>query len=101
MKVPFSMEDNFIPMEPEDFVILQAQRNKRDNYWAMLYEARQEFLKLTHQASAEYDTDPGAFYYYLKQNYGLQVETIDGKITGDYAVVNEQKYLLFIMKFSS
>lgn len=101
MKVPFSMEDNFIPMEPDDFVILQAQRNKRDNYWAMLYEARQEFLKLTQQAAAEYDTDPGAFYYYLKQNYGLQVETIDGKITGEYAVVNEQKYLLFIMKFSS
>lgn len=95
------MEDNFIPMEPDDFVILQAQRNKRDNYWAMLYEARQEFLKLTQQAAAEYDTDPGAFYYYLKQNYGLQVETIDGKITGEYAVVNEQKYLLFIMKFSS
>jgi hypothetical protein len=42
-----------------------------------------------------------AFFYYLKQNYGLQVETVDGKITGDYAVVNEQKYLIFLMKFGS
>ena len=93
------MEDNFIPMEADDFIILQAQRNKRDNYWAMLYKARQEFLKLTDQAAAEYDMDPGAFYYYLKQNYGLQVETIDGKITGEYAVIDEQKYLMFLLKF--
>jgi len=101
MKVPFSVEDNFIPMEAEDFVILQAQRNKRDNYWEMLRGARSEFFKITGQA-AEYESwSSGGFYHYLKQNYGLQVETIDGKITGEYAVVNEQKYLLFIMKFGS
>ena len=101
MKMPFSMEDSFIPMEADDFIILQAQRNKRDNYWAMLYKARQEFMHLTNQAELEYDTPPGAFFYYLKQNYGLQVETIDGKITGEYAVVNEKKFLVFIMKFGS
>lgn len=101
MKVPKSIEDSFIPMEPEDFVVLQAQRNKRDDYWKMLYNARQEFLKLTEQSSAEYDGDSGAFYYYIKQNYGLQIETIDGNISGEYAVVNEKKYLLFLMKFGS
>jgi hypothetical protein len=101
MKVPTSIEDTFIPMEADDFIVLQAQRKKRDQYWTMLYEARQEFLKLTQQAAAEYDTDPGAFFYYLRQNYGLQVETVDGKITGEYAVVNEKKYLIFLMKFGS
>lgn len=101
MKVPISMEDNFIPMEAGDTVALQEQRKKRDRYWAMLYESRQEFLKLTEQAQIEYDIPSGAFFYYLKQNYGLQVETIDGQITGNYAVVNEQKYLLFLMKFGS
>jgi hypothetical protein len=101
MRVPISAESALIPMEADDIPSLQEQRRKRDHYWAMLYNARQEFLKLTEQASAEYDIDPGAFYYYLTQNYGLQVETVDGKITGDYVVVNEQKYLIFLMKFGS
>ena len=94
------MEDSFIPMEAEDFITLQAQRNKRDNYWAMLHRARQEFLQLTEQAQLEYDIPSGAFFYYLTQNYGLQVETIDSNITGEYSVVDEKKYLIFLMKFS-
>lgn len=101
MKVPTSIEDTFIPMEADGFAILQEQRKKRDRYWAMLYESRQEFLQLSKQAAPEYNTDPGDFYYYLKENYGLQVETVDGKITGDYAVVDEKKYLIFLMKFGS
>lgn len=101
MKVPTSIEDAFIPMEADGFAILQEQRKKRDRYWAMLYDARQEFLQLTEQVAAEYNTDPGAFYYYLRQNYGLQVETVDSKITGEYAVVDEKKYLIFLMKFGS
>jgi hypothetical protein len=100
MKVPVS-DDFYYDIEAEDFLSLQEQRRKRDQYWKMLYNARQEFLKLTEQVSAEYDIDPGAFYYYLTQNYGLQVETVDGKITGNYAVINEKKYLLFLIKFGS
>jgi hypothetical protein len=100
MKVPVS-DGFYYDIEAEDFLSLQEQRRKRDQYWKMLYNARQEFLKLTEQVSAEYDIDPGAFYYYLTQNYGLQVETIDGKITGNYAVINEKKYLLFLIKFGS
>lgn len=101
MKVPNSIEDTFIPMEAEDFVTVQEQRKKRDQYWAMLYKARQEFLNLTDQARLEYEIPNGAFFYYLTQNYGLQVELIDGQITGEYAVVNEKKYLIFLMKFGS
>lgn len=99
MKVPNSIEDAFIPMETHDINAVQVQREKRDQYWRMLYHARQDFLILTSQAW-EYDVDPGAFFYFLKQNYGLQVATIDGQITGDYAVVDEKKYLLFLLKYS-
>lgn len=101
MKVPISVEDTFIPMEADDLVALHEQRRKRDQYWAMLYGARQEFLKLTEQAQAEYETPMGAFFYYLKQNYGLQVELIDGQIAGEYSVIDEKKYLMFLMKFGS
>jgi len=100
MRVPISVEDSFIPMEAEDILSLQEQRKKRDQYWKMLYSARQEFLKLTDQEEAEFNINASAFFYYLKQHYGLRVETVDGKITGEYAVVDEQKYLLFLLKFS-
>ena len=99
MKVPNSIEDSFIPMEIHNIDAIQEQRRKRDQYWRMLYRARQDFLTLTAQAW-EYDVDPGAFFYYLKQNYGLQVDTIDSQITGDYVIVNEKKYLLFLLKYS-
>jgi hypothetical protein len=102
MKVPNSIEDAFIPMETADIKTIQEQRKKRDQYWAMLYQARQDFLffMLSDRSSLEYDPDPGAFFYYLKQNYGLQVATVDGQITGDYAVIDEKKYLLFLLKYS-
>lgn len=102
MKVPNSIEDAFIPMEEQDIVSVQQQREKRDQYWAMLFRARRDFLTMTDQASIEYDTvDPGAFFYFLKQNYGLHVATVDGnKITSEYAVVDENKYLLFLLKYS-
>jgi hypothetical protein len=101
MKVPVSVESAFIPMEAEDIPSLQKQRRRRDQYWAMLYKARQEYLKLTDQEAAEFNMNTSAFFYYLKQNYGLQVETVDGKITGEYAVMDEKKYLLFLLKFGS
>jgi hypothetical protein len=101
MKVPISVESAFIPMEAEDIPSLQEQRRKRDQYWAMLYNARQEFLKVTGQPPTDINMNPGAFFYYLKQYYGLLVETVDGKITGEYAVIDEQKYLIFLMKFGS
>jgi hypothetical protein len=78
----------------DSFKLEQEQRRKRDQYWSMLCLASEEFLKLT------CSTDPGAFFHYLKQNYGLHIDLIDGKLTSKYTVINEQKYLIFLMKFS-
>jgi hypothetical protein len=101
MKVPSSIEDAFIPMELDDLCILQEQKKQRDRYWAMLYRARQDFLAMIEHTSLNYNTDSNVFFLHLKQAYGLQVETVDGKITSEYAVVDEKKYLLFLMKFGS
>ena len=76
------------------------QKTKRYRYWSMLRSAKYEFIKLTQQETAEFDADDGAFFYYLRQNYGLQVATIDSNITEEYAVIDEKKYLLFLLKFS-
>ena len=100
MKVPVS-DGFYYDIDAEDILSLQEQRRRRDQYWRMLYQARQEYLKLTDQEAAEFNINSSAFFYYLKQQYGLEVETIDGKITGEYAVINEKKYLLFLIKFGS
>lgn len=89
-----------IPMFAEDEQALREIRKKRNQYWSMLRRARADFIKLTDQASIEYEIGEDAFYYYLAQNYGLQVELIDGSIAGDYVIVDEKKYLLFLLKYS-
>ena len=77
----------------------QERKTKRYRYWAMLKRAKLDFIELTEQASVEYEMGDGAFYHYLEKTYGLKVELIDGKIAGEYAVVDEKKYLLFLLKY--
>jgi hypothetical protein len=79
----------------------REKKSKRYRYWSMLRSAKDEFIKITQQEAEESDTDPGAFFYYLKQTYGLQVETVDGNIAAEHVVVDEKKYLMFLMKFGS
>jgi hypothetical protein len=77
----------------------RERKSKQYRYWTMLRNAKNEFLDLTGQESAEYDILDGAFYYYLERNYGLRVELIDCQIAGEYSIVDEKKYLLFLLKF--
>lgn len=79
----------------------RERKTKRYRYWLMLRSAKEEFLDLTGEESTEYDILDGAFYYYLERNYGLRVELIDGSIAGEYSIIDEKKYLLFLMKFGS
>lgn len=74
---------------------------RRNNYWKMIRQAKSDWLKLTDQAALEYELGEGAFYYYLQQNYGLKMELIDGKIGGQYEVVDEKKYTMFLLKYGS
>jgi len=88
-----------IPMYAEDEKALQEFRKKRNRYWTMLRRAKLDFIKLTDQACIEYEIGDDAFFYYLQHNYGLRVELIDGNIAGEYVIVDEQKYLLFLLKY--
>jgi hypothetical protein len=86
-------------MEAGEEKTLWEYRKKRNQYWNMIRSAKRDFIVLTDQAALEYELGDEAFYYYLRQNYGLQVELIDGKIAGDYNIVDEKKYLLFLLKY--
>lgn len=90
----FTEEDPFLKLE-------QDRKEKRNKYWQMLRSAKNDFLRLTEQAALEYEMGEGAFYYYLQQNFGLRVELIDDKIAGEYTIVDEKKYLLFLLKYGS
>lgn len=78
----------------------RERKTQRYQYWRMLRSARTEFLEVT-GSGIEYETwFDGAFRHYLSQKYGLQIGLIDGKITAEYNILDEKKYLLFLMKFS-
>jgi hypothetical protein len=75
-------------------------RNKRDQYWAMLRRAREDFKKIV--SPKKYGPDPYAFSHYLQDIYGIRPE-LDGysNYTGDYTILDEKKYLLFLLKYGS
>lgn len=77
-----------------------TQGQQRNNYWQMLERAN-------HDWRAQFDmhaSDPGelgAFAHWLKQQYGLQIEIVDGNIGSQRNIVNEKKYTLFLLKYGS
>lgn len=46
------------------------------------------------------NVDPKDFLVWLHTTYGIIVTVKDGNLTADYSVVDEQKHLLFILKYS-
>ena len=89
MKVPDSVEDAFIPMEADDFPTLQEQRRRRNEHWARLKRAR-----------LDCDGISGNYPKWLEEQYGLRVHMNNGMITDDYTVVDDKKYLIYLLKYS-
>jgi hypothetical protein len=72
------------------------QRKRRWDYWAALKEIRKEYIATlgeVHQFDA-YD-----FEDYIEENYGIKMNIVDGNITDGYKVMDEKKYLIFLLKF--
>ena len=45
--------------------------------------------------------DLGAFAYWLKQQWGLEIEIVGGNIGAARNVRNEAKYTMFLLKYGS
>ena len=69
------------------------QRKKRWDYWAALKVVRKEYMSQNKEFDA-YD-----FEDYLAGQYGLKMNIVNGNITDGYEVVDEKKYLIFLLKF--
>ena len=72
---------------------LIKQRKNRWNYWEALKKVRKEYMGQNKEFDA-YD-----FEDYLTGQYGLKMNIVNGNITDGYEIVDEKKYLIFLLKF--
>ena len=72
---------------------LIKQRKNRWNYWEALKKVRKEYMEQNREFDA-YD-----FEDYLIGQYGLKMNIVNGNITDGYEIVDEKKYLIFLLKF--
>ena len=69
------------------------KRRNRWNYWEALKKVRKEYMEQNREFDA-YD-----FEDYLIGQYGLKMNIVNGNITDGYEIVDEKKYLIFLLKF--
>jgi hypothetical protein len=69
------------------------QRKKRWDYWAALKLVRKEYMEQNK------DFDAYDFEDYLNGQYGVKMNIVNGNITDGYEIVDEKKYLIFLLKF--
>jgi hypothetical protein len=68
-------------------------RKNRWKYWNLLKLVRQEFMVDRKEFDA-YD-----FESYIQGKYGIKMNMLDGNITDGYEIVDEHKYLIFLLRF--
>ena len=69
------------------------KRRNSWNYWEALKKVRKEYMAQNKEFDA-YD-----FEDYLIGQYGLKMNIVNGNITDGYEIVDEKKYLIFLLKF--
>jgi len=69
------------------------KRKNRWNYWEALKKVRKEYMLQNTEFDA-YD-----FEDYIVGQYGLKMNIVNGNITDGYEIVDEKKYLIFLLKF--
>lgn len=90
MKVPKDFTD-YSPDDPD-----LHRRLGRWQFWDTIVKLKKEYDSST----TLFDAD--AFLDWLENKYGMRVfrENIGNGITDDYEIVDEQKFLIFMLKYS-
>lgn len=81
------MKDVIFP--PESWTSMQDSRIKRNEYFDMLRVLKFELINS--KAST-------GFADYVEQQTGIRIQFSGAMITGDYTIVNEEKYFLYKLK---
>ena len=92
MKIPRSFQDY-----DEDDEKLN-RRVRRWDFWEALIKLKHEYS--SHIPKKKFDSTN--FLSWLEDTYGIRVvvEKASQGITDDYEIIDEQKYLIFLLKFS-
>ena len=69
------------------------QRTNRWKYWKALKTIRKEYME------SKNGFDRYEFEDYILNIYGIRMNLVGGNITDGYQVVDEKKYLIFLLKF--
>ncbi len=73
-------------------------RKKRWDYWGMLKNVRSEYYdSFPHDTQVQ--LDPYKFGDYIRENYGIEINIIDGRITDKFEIVDEKLYTFFLLKW--
>lgn len=72
-------------------------RKKRWDYWAALKQIRKEYMDDMKSLDGQFDAFD--FEDYIEANYGIKMNLVDGNITDGYKVIDEKKYLMFLLKY--
>jgi hypothetical protein len=82
-------------LESDDanFKEFSEERDRRISFWTTLKLLRTEY-QVTH-----YEFDAYDFEKWVEEHYGIKLNFVDGNIGGDYQVVDEKKYLVYVLKF--
>lgn len=71
----------------------EEERTKRNKYWSRLKRAFDDFQKENNSVDLE------MFKKYMIDRYGLQVNMLGWSISGTFNVVDESRYLMFLLKY--
>lgn len=75
----------------------KEQRDRRFKYWQTLKNLREEYLKETQ--NSPYNLEPQVFLAWVEERYGIKPKLFDSHITDDYDIVDEKKYMMYILKY--
>lgn len=81
-----------ITLEP----CVENRNEKRNKYWGRLRKARK--LYEADHADKEGFIDANAFLDYMEKEYGIRGELQHGMYTENYKIVDEAKYMFFLLK---
>lgn len=71
-------------------------RRRRFDYWKTLKNLRTEYLE-NHRI--EDATEPRLFLAWVEEKYGLRPKMFENHITDDYDIVDEKKYMIYVLKY--
>ena len=91
MKIPKDFQDY-----DDDGPEMEFRKN-RWNYWEALKKVRKEYMQDIADLGGQFDAYD--FEDYIEENYGIKMMTVNGNITDGYKVMDEKKYIIFLLKF--